>query len=198
MTVKYTDKDICNKIREIMDSLGLDRFPTYHEMQNYTGSTAFVQLVARRGGSKYFSDMMSVEWKNAYTFGTDFEAVAVEDIKTHTGMDVVFTQNQYPYDAVVGNGIKVDVKVAKPDTNGFHQFALHRKEPTCGLYMFYKLAEDGTILCRFIIPACVLRGQQKVTVGENSKWDVYKDRWDYFEQYAEFYDSLKKGVVACG
>lgn len=189
---KYTDKDICNRIREIMDGLGLDRFPTYREMQDYTGSTAFTQLLCRRGGSRYFAEMMDVAWKNTYTFGTGFEVLALEDIKSNTGLDGFCTKHQYPYDLVVGNGIKVDVKAAKPNKEGYHEFALHKKEPTCGLYMFYKLAEDDTILCRYIIPACVLRGQQSVTVSEKGKWDAYKDRWDFFEQYTEFYDSLKK------
>ena len=107
---------------------------------------------------------------------------------------MIYTKNQYSYDLVVGNDIKVDIKVAKPNKVGIHEFATRKKEPTCDLYVLYALADDGTILKRLIVPSCVLRGREVIGVRKRSKWNIYADRWDYFDQYTEFYNSLKKNA----
>lgn len=55
--------------------------------------------------------------------------------------------------------------------------------------------EDTEIEKRVIIPSCLLSGKTQVGMGGLSKWDAYIDKWEYFDMYSKFYDSVKSTAI---
>lgn len=129
------------------------------------------------------------------SFGNRFEIKCISDIFENTGLHSVQTSSRHPYDLLVNNSVKVDVKVSKEFTNNCHTksftFNLEKREPTCDIFTLYCLEDDESVRKALIIPACSLLGQTQIGVGDKSKWDFYINRWDFIQQYSEFFDNYK-------
>lgn len=199
---KYSDEYICQQIKEVMDALELERFPTHREIELFSGHNNLSKLICRRGGSKHFAELMGREWKNSHKLGSDYEKKALDDIKAETGFECCLTRETYPYDIYVGKGVKVDVKVAnlREDNKSRipHEVYIGKKNPTCDLYLIYCLDAEGKTIKRLIIPSCVLKGKMLIGIGDRSKWDIFDEKWNYFGLYDKFYNSLVEEVTTCG
>lgn len=205
---KYTDEEICQQIKTVMNALGLDRFPTASEIIDYYDNYALCAVIGKYGGCEYFAKMLGCNVKeSSVSFGKSYEKVALEDIKKETGLEGILTSHKHPYDIYAGSGVKVDVKVSrfKPSDakrTNLHEVYIGKKEPTCDLYLIYCLDEDDIPLKRLVIPSCLLRDKQLIGIGFDSKWDLFDEKWYYFNTYESFYrrmmDDAQEGVVAFG
>lgn len=194
---RWTDEKIQDSIEEIVNSLGLDHFPTHSELNNYFGTNGVSLAISRHGGTRKWAKRMNMSILNcASEFGNDFELRAIGDIYEETALMAVQTKPRYPYDLLVDGCIKVDVKVSRQIFTNCHTwqntFNLEKKEPTCDIFILYCLDETGNFIKKLIIPSCVLAGQTQVGVGSNSKWDKYEENWNLFLDYYEFYQKLKE------
>ena len=193
----WTDEDVVNTINKIIEIHQLDHFPTHSEMDNYTGNSSLSAKVSKSGGTRYWANKMNLPIKQCESeLGNDYELLAMELIKLNTGYESCQTKPRYPYDLLVNNSIKVDVKVSYPflaSKNGAtsNTFNLEKREPTCDIFILFCLNEEGTLIKTVIIPSNVLFGRTQVGIGKKSKWDYFIDKWNYISEYGEFFDKYK-------
>ena len=117
--------------------------------------------------------------------------MAISDIFEATGLHTVQTSSGHPYDLLTDNSVKIDVKVSKKFINNCnamaYTFNLEKREPTCDIFILYCVEDDESIDKILVIPACTLLGQTQIGVGKESKWDAYKDKFDFIYEYAMFF-----------
>lgn len=196
---KLSDEDTIKGIMRVKEEMGYNHFPTHSEIISFYGNESLTNRITRSGGTKYWAKRLNLPIKSCESdFGDKYELYAIEHIKETVGFDAYQTKPRYPYDLVVNSNIKVDVKVSKTITNKqgvkTNTFNLEKKEPTCDIFILYCLKENGDIYKTLVIPSCMAQGHTQIGVGLLSKWDVFNDRWDYFETYNNFYNSISDEV----
>ena len=192
----WTDEVIENKIMEVVQKLNLDHFPTHSEMITALGNRGLAAKISKDKGTVFWAEKLGLQIKYSETsFGNKFEVKAISDIYESTGLHSVQTSSRYPYDLLVNNSVKIDVKVSKEFTNNCNvksfSFNLEKREPTCDIFILYCLENDETVRKVLVIPSCSLLGQTQVGVGDKSKWDFYINRWDFIKQYSDFFENYK-------
>lgn len=192
----WTDELIEQKIKEVVEKLNLDHFPTHTEIVKALGNKGLASKISKHKGTVYWAEKLGIPLKySETTFGNKFEIEAISDIFENTGLHSVQTSSRHPYDLIVDNSVKIDVKVSKEFTNNCNSkafsFNLEKREPTCDIFILYCLNDDETYRKVLIIPACSLLGQTQIGVGDNSKWNFYSERWDFIKQYSDFFDGFK-------
>lgn len=188
-------------IMEIVNSLKLKHFPSKSQIISFCGNNALAGRISRSGGSRYYASLLGLEILDSESdFGNYYEELAIDDILANTGFSSLHTNVKYPYDILSNGNIKVDVKASKKiyrkETKmPYHTFNLEKREPTCDIFIFYCLDDELNIEKRVIIPSCLLSGKTQVGMGGLSKWDAYVDKWEYFDMYNKFYDSVKDTAI---
>ena len=196
---KWTDSLIEERILEVINSLGLDRFPTHSEIEKCKDGKALAVKISKSGGTKYWAKKLGYGIKDCESeFGNCYEKYALDDIFSHTYLSGYITKVGYPYDLVINHNIKIDVKVSNILTNNseykYHSFNLEKNEPTCDIFILYCLDEAGDVYKTYIVPSCIFYGQTQVgiTANGNSRLDKYIDNWNLILKYDDFYMNLKK------
>lgn len=194
--IHWDDDLIELKLIEVVNNNKLNHFPTHSEMISYFGNKALAIKISKHGGTVYWAEKLGLPLKSSETtFGDKYESIAVSDIYAHTGLVSILMSERYPYDLLVDNSVKVDVKAAFAFTNNCnsraHSFNLEKREPTCDIYVLYCLTDEETYDKVLIIPSCRVVGQTQIGVGKNSKWDAYINQWEYIKEYSEFYAKYK-------
>ena len=198
---KWSEDEVRKEIMNIVETLDLKHFPTKSQIINFYGNNSLANKISRSGGSRYYADLLKLEIVNYESeFGNFFEELAIDEILENTGFSILHTNARYPYDLLTNGNIKVDVKASKKVKNKnanfpYHSFNLEKREPTCDIFVFYCLDENMEIEKRVIIPSCLLSGKTQVGMGGLSKWDAYIDKWEYFDMYNKFYDSVKSTAI---
>lgn len=198
---KWTEEETKIEIMKVVDSLGLKHFPSKSQIIDFFGNHSLADRISKSGGSKYYADLLGLEILYCESeFGNFFEELAIDEILENTGFSSLHTNARYPYDLLTNGNIKVDVKASMKVKNKkanlhYHSFNLEKREPTCDIFIFYCLNEDMEIEKRVIIPSCLLSGKTQVGMGGLSKWDAYIDKWEYFDMYSKFYDSVKSTAI---
>lgn len=192
---RWTEDEVKEKIMEIVNELNLDYFPTKTQMNEFYGDKSLSSKVSKLG-SQYYAGLLGLKLSYCESeFGNVFEELAIDEIRENTGFLSLHTNSRYPYDLLTNGNIKVDVKASKRlkgKDSDFHiySFNLEKREPTCDIFIFYCINENMEIDKRIIIPSCLLSGKTQLGVGGLSKWDAYIDKWEYFDAYNEFYNSI--------
>jgi hypothetical protein len=198
---RWVDGEIEEKIRDMVKKLNLDHFPTKTEMIDFYGDSSLTCKISKSGGSRYYASKLNLRLADCESeFGNYFEELAIDEILENTGFLSLHTNVKYPYDLLTNGNIKVDVKVSKKVKNKnanmpYHSFNLEKREPTCDLFVFYCLDDEMEIEKRVIIPSCLLSGKTQVGIGGLSKWDAYIDKWEYFDMYSNFYETVKSTAI---
>ena len=189
---RWNEETIKKEIYDIVDVMGINRMPTRVEIENITGNSSLTGVISKRGGFRYWADKLGLKIKESETqFGTKGEELA-EKILTNKGYKVEQMTVKHPYDILVNDDIKIDIKTSRryyyKDDNYMYSFRLEKRYPTCDLYMFLCIHEDKVEKV-MIIPSKFLH-QTQVSIGEQSKYDQYIDRYDYIESYDKLYKSI--------
>lgn len=199
---KWTDELIEQRIRMVVDELGLKRFPTHTEMEQCEDGKALAVKISKSGGTKFWAKKLGFGIKDCESeVGEHYEIYALKDIYEHTLLSGYKNKVGYPYDLTIDNNIKVDVKASHIVCNNndyhYYSFNLEKKEPTCDIFLLYCINNCEEICKTYIIPSCFTYGKTQVGISANrsSKWDKLKNAWFYFEKYNSFYNEIMKGVV---
>lgn len=175
----------------------MDRFPTHSEMIEYYGNKSLTNKISKSGGTKYWAELLGYEVKDCESeFGDYFERYAIQDILNNTKLNSFKNKVGYPYDVTTNKHIKVDVKSSTiiENNNGYkhHSFNLEKKQPTCDIYILYCVDDENEVYKTYVIPSCHVYGQTQIGISAfgNSKWDKYRNKWDIFTIYNEFYQRL--------
>lgn len=192
----WTDEEIEKGILYVVNQLKLDHFPTHTEMDSVIGNKSLSCVISKRQGSLYWAEKLGLTVKYSETsFGNRHEVIAINDIYENTNLNSIQTSSRHPYDLLVDNCVKIDVKAAKSFTNNSgvkaHSFNLEKREPTCDIFILYCLDDNEIPTKILVIPACSLLGQTQIGIGEKSKWDYYINKWNYITEYRNFFNQYK-------
>lgn len=192
---KWDDEKIIHEVKKMMSQRNMETFPTHSEMLNHFGNRSLLSAISKRGGTQKFANMMGIETKKCESkFGEKIEEVCSHQIEKNTSLKTKLTNSKYPYDILVQNAVKVDVKASVPFDNyggtKYHTFNLEKKMQTCDVFVFYCMSKEFDIERTLIIPSFVLSGMSQLAVGSKSKYNKYIDSWQIIRKYFEFISSL--------
>ena len=127
---RWTDEEITEKIIEIVKFSHLDRMPTRKEVERYCGDTSLTNAITRRKGGWYaLAEKMRLPIKECETtFGKSHEKIIMERLVS-MGYEVRRMPQNFPYDLLVNDSVKVDVKASRlyRGTGGsFYSFNLEK------------------------------------------------------------------------
>lgn len=191
----WNENLIINKIKEVMDKLDIKTFPTKTEMKEYFGNSSLADKISRTGGVKYWSNKLNLDTKECESkLGECYEMLCIEKLEC-LGFDCEIMKPRYPYDLTANKNIKVDVKsgfvFSKNGQSPYYSFNLEKSNPTCDIFVVFCLNKDKSIHKTYIIPSSVLYGKTQLSLGVNSSiYDKFLDKWQIFNDYNNFYNSI--------
>lgn len=187
--IQWTDELIKEEIFKVMESLNLNRMPSEPEIKNTLKNSGLACAISRRGGFRKWADKLNLSQSHCET-RTGFNAeIKIKEILSNNGYEVEKMSIKHPYDLLVDKNIKIDVKAANKYVNGeghsYYSFNLEKRNPTCDIYILLCIDTERI----FIIPSKFLH-QTQISMSDNSKYSIYENRWDYIEQYSNFYKTV--------
>lgn len=191
---KWDDEKIKNGIKEVMGKLNIITMPTSVDINKANGNSALSNAIARHGGFEGWANKLGLEQSNCETrLGLKGEYFIKETLESK-GYEVEKMSVKHPYDLLVNNCIKVDVKTAKKYismcNSEYYTFNLEKKNPTCDIYILVCLNNNEDVTEIYIIPSIKLN-QTQIAIGKETKYACYKDKWEYVDTFSEFYKLLK-------
>lgn len=187
---RWTHKDICNEVYRVMESLGIDRMPSANECRLVTGSWALSNAITRRGGFEWLSKHMGLSRKECQSKLGLHGELKIKSILEEMGYKVEKMKGSHPYDLLINENVKVDVKTSKLYKSGkgwnSYSFNLEKANPTCDIYVFVCIEDEKYL----IIPSKFLKQTQLCITDKESKYEIYRDRWDYIDKFDNFYKSV--------
>ena len=184
MTTKWTDEAIKNEILSVMEALNLQRMPTRIEIVAICGNGLACAISRDKRGYYGWANKLGLKTKDSETTsGKRYEAVAEMNISSQYEELIVKRMPQnYPFDILVDDTLKIDVKVGKRHAHfgtPSYTFRTGKKYASCDLYLCYGLGDDGKINDIYLIPSnAAITTTINVTIGGNSKYDKYKNKWE--------------------
>ena len=183
----WTDELIKEKILEVVEYHGYNRMPTKKEIEDYYGDGALTNKISKTGGFEAWAKKLKLSQKPCDSMlGIKYEKHTKKFLE-EKGFNCELTSTNHPYDILVNDSIKIDVKVSNPvaiNNSKAYTFNIEKKQPTCDLYVAYCLDDNKEIVKTYIIPAPVLAGKCQLSVGINeSKYDAYLDNWNLIKLY---------------
>jgi hypothetical protein len=110
------------------------------------------------------------------------------------GFEVDRMPQNFPYDILVDDSVKIDVKASHlyhGKQGNFFTFNLEKKYATCDIYVLLTLDDNNNIINTFIVPSKFVIKNTQISIGEYaSKYHKYRDRWDYISNLSEYFASI--------
>lgn len=193
--VKWTDELVESKIKDVMKALRISTMPTRVEIESVMGNSSLTNRISRTVGFRKLAEKMGLPLKDSETkIGNDFEFYIKEKLE-ELGFTVDKMDTLHPYDVLVNNNIKIDVKVSNwyetPDGLKYHSFGLGKRHHNCDIFILVGLDSNGCVYRTMIIPSKFVMNKKQISCGVESKYNKYINKWDYIEQYSNFYENLK-------
>lgn len=190
---QWTDELIKEKVLEVVSSLNLKRMPSRSECEEYYHDTSLTNAVSRRKGWYQLANELNLPLKESETlFGKTHETLAAETLMA-LGYEVRKMPQNFPYDLLVDDCVKVDVKASRlyhGTVGNFYSFGLKKEYATCDIYILYIIpdnAEDRVL----IIPSKDVIANKQISVGEtHSKYYEYEDAWWMIDSATQFWKSI--------
>ncbi|HBF0856743.1 TPA: hypothetical protein KNP56_003561 [Clostridioides difficile] len=191
--IKWDDSKITNEIIHVKNILGIDRMPTKSEIEFVTKSNSLSCKISKSGGFKEWAYRLNLEIKKSESdLGSKWE-MYIKNILEARGYEISKMSFKHPYDLLVNNNIKVDVKVSslyENEDSKYHSFNLEKKYHNCDIFILVALDEFGSPLKILIVPSKELMGQKQVSIGYKSKYDKFDSRFELIKVYDNFYNDL--------
>ncbi|MEF2244001.1 hypothetical protein [Paenibacillus sp. IITD108] len=188
---KWFDDVIESELLKCIDILQINRMPTSTELKSI-GRNDLHMAIQKSKKYSGWAERLNLKRKMSDTlFGQTGEELAAEHLEK-SGFNVRRMPTKHPYDLLVNDVVKVDVKTAKPffvRGSRVHTFALNKQNPTCDIYIARALDESGSVERVLVIPSHMLR-IRTLCIGKESKYNKYKDRWDLIKEYSNFYKEI--------
>ena len=190
---KWNDEKIKDGIMEVMKKLNIITMPTSVDINKANGNSALSNAIARHGGFEEWANKLGLAQSNCETrLGLKGEYF-IKEVLERKGYEVEKMSVKHPYDLLINKSIKVDVKTAKKYisicNSEYYAFNLEKKNPTCDIYILVCLNKDGDVSEIYVIPSVKLN-QTQVAIGKETKYECFKDRWDYIEKFNKFYTEV--------
>ncbi len=191
---KWDDDLIKEKIMEVVTKTEIGRMPSRNEIRDYFHNDQLTNAINKRKGYASYAAELGLKIKESDTyFGKRQERVALEELVS-MGHEVRQMPQNFPYDLLINDCVKVDVKAARLYTGpggSFYSFNLEKPFCTCDIYILYLLNDDNTTKDVLIVPSKFVATNTQIGVGVGrSKYHKYSQRWDYIEQYSDFLEKV--------
>lgn len=188
--VKLSRDEAKSLIIEVVNELKLNRMPSGNEIRSVFNNYVLHNYISRHGGFRQFAEELNLSIKESETqLGQDYEQIAISILKDK-GFKIEKMSTGHPFDLLINNVVKVDVKVARPHmlrgNDRVHTFGINKKYGSCDIYITVALDELDNIEKFLIIPSHHLR-VVTLCIGKSSKYDVYDKKFDYIDKYSDFY-----------
>ena len=186
------------KVFEVVDALCLDRMPSRSECDGYFHDSRLSNVITKKYGWYTLASELGLNIKDSETkFGKDYEALAAEMLKS-MGFEVRRMSQNFPYDLLVDDCVKIDVKASRlyrGKTGNFYSFNLDKPFATCDFFCLITVSDDGNIERKMIVPSSEVIANNQISVGEhNSKYHKFTDRFDLIENASNFWSGITKGA----
>lgn len=195
---KWNDEKIEREVRMVMEKLNIKHFPTRSELDEVTGNTALTNAVAKGHGFRVWAMKLGVPVKDTNVkFGNMWE-YRMMDYLASKGYEVEKMTHKHPYDLLVNEYIKIDVKASKTYdsyNSTIHTFDLGSNKHNCDIFILVALDKNEQIDRLLVIPSSDLMGQKQVVIGKESKYNKYNYKYEVIEKYNKFYQRLKNYTV---
>lgn len=192
-TKLLSEDEIKKEILKTVEIFNLNRMPTRKEILDTNLGVSLHNAISRGNGYYEWAKILNLEIKDSETFmGIQYENLCKEQL-INFGYAVETTPMKAPYDLLVNDNIRIDVKSGCAYyINGCrtHTFTTSKKYSTCDIYVMYALNEDGSEIERVLVIPSKLLNAINATMGTNSKYNVFIDRWDYIGMYDDFYNKI--------
>jgi len=151
--------------------------------------------VTKYGGFRHWADRLNLNIKSS----DSLHGWAYEDyIESHLvsmGYSVERMKTLYPYDMLINNSVKVDVKGSKKymgTAGNFYSFNLEKSCATCDIFILCLIGSMDDVEKILIVPAAAVQHNTQISIGEiTSKYMKYVDRFDILDKYSEFFNEMK-------
>lgn len=193
----WTNDLIKERVLEVIQALELDRMPSRAECEHYYGNSALTSAISKTAGGWYtLAEDLQLPVKRSETgLGKYFEKIA-QDKLTTMGFDVLQMPQNFPYDILANQSVKIDVKVSnlyRGVAGNFYTFNTEKPYATCDIYMLFAIDSDRQIRKELIVPSVVVMDRKQISVGEHhSKYDVFAMKYDYISKYSVFHQSIQR------
>lgn len=190
---RWTDEMVENEILNCVNILGLDRMPTKSEIESFYGNHKLTNRISRTQGYYWWAKRLNLKIKKSETTtGKRYEKY-VMDVLQEKGYKVEkMTQNAH-FDLLLNDCIKVDVKVGKrwyKEACQVNTFGINKKYATCDIYIILVLDDKENVEKTLIVPAYKIRCKTSMSIGKNSKYNAWIDRYDVIDKYLKLMKAL--------
>lgn len=188
----WTKDLIAEKILEVVRGLDLTCMPTRNQINQYFGDDRLTNKVSKTLGYYGWAKELGLPVQENDTRKGKLAEIEVANWLRDLGYEVKQMLQNYPFDLLINNTVKVDVKFSNlgQDGNGYHyySYAIRKPYPTCDLYILvaHREGEDRY----FIVPSKEVM-QQQITIGEHqSIYNQYLFRLDILDQYISAFKAV--------
>lgn len=191
---RWNRQKVKDSVLEVVDFYKLKRMPSRNELKEYYKNGALTSRISKEPRGYYgIAEELGLPMKDSETnTGKQYE-YKIKEILEQKSYKVEKMSQNFPYDLLVNDNVKIDVKVSRlynaQQGYGFYSYNIERGFPKCDVYMLVAISETQETI--FIIPSKEVSKNTQISIGKNdSKYNKYKDRYDYIDKYIKFYNEL--------
>lgn len=193
---KWTDETIKQEIQKVVSFYGLERMPSRKECNEYYGNFCLTNAVSKRRGGWYgLAAELNLPIKKSETLFGKIQEGIVCDMLASKGFKAERMSQNFPYDILVDDCVKIDVKASHlyhGKQGNFFTFNLEKKYATCDVYVLLALDENDNAINYFIIPSKFVIKNTQISIGEHvSKYHRFRERWDYISLLSKCFASIE-------
>ena len=200
---RWTDDAIKEALQYMISKTGQNTLPTYEEIRQFYGNYKLTNAMRRTGGPARWAKELGMEIKDSESrLGFNYEDYFIDEMvkSGHICTHVNILKDAYPYDVLVDNAVKVDVKVSRKFGNygssPYYTFNLEKKNQTCDVYACYCIEEDkdnNAYVSKFYtIPASVLSGKRQLSIGMGpGKYTEFMNNYEPIERMSAMASEYK-------
>lgn len=188
----WTPEMIAQKIVEAVNGLNLSAMPTRSQFVNFYGDDKLTNKISKTLGYYGWAEKLNLSIQNNDTQKAKLSEKFAADLLRDHGYEVLQMVQNHPYDLLINQAVKVDVKFSNlyhGDQGNFYSFALRKKYSSCDVYLLIS-NNDANEKSIFILPAKDAM-QLQISIGEhNSIYHKYLNRYDVIDQYLKLYAEI--------
>ena len=196
----WTQEKITAEIISAMNKLEIDRMPTVSELKNIN-MNGLSCAISKSHGFEWWAEALKLPVKTSETgLGKKYEKIFADIVYEKLQYETQQMSMRFPYDVLVEDLVKVDVKCGFAYTNSnvcsFYTFNLETTNRKSDFLVCFCLNKDKSIHKTYVIPAIVMQGKSQLSVGiVASKYDKCIDRYDLITDYLNLYQGKLKELA---
>ena len=164
---RWTEDEAEEEINSVKNILGIDRMPTSSEISLVTGSSSLNNKISKSGGFRAWAKRLNLNVKNSETsIGHKYE-FEIKEILEKLDYQVQKMTTKHPYDLLINDNVKIDVKVSRCCNNNgfkFYSFNLERKYHNCDIFICVTLDDNELIDKILVIPSKYLMDRKQLSI----------------------------------